>query len=152
MNDCFGECPETARQIGEIVDRKLKALRDLSLSLAMIAFLYGGLYAFAPEPLLRRPLPDGQTSVVIWVEYIFPIWPIMFFAVSVLISLSAIYRRGVLLAHSIAVFAWLFYGGCIIAGALLSRPPTPVQLGITALCAGPVHWFVAKAWSAEGIK
>lgn len=139
-------------EVEEIVDKTLKALRNLSIGLAVFALVTGCLYAFAPEYLVRRPMPDGQSSVVQFVESIGPVWPFLFWCIAVLVALAAIYRRGVLLAHCIAVFAWAFYGGCIVAGAILSQPPTPIVTGVMALSGASLHWLVAKVWAAEGIR
>ena len=143
---------ESSLEVETIVNKTLKALRDLSFGLSMFAFVNGCMYAFAPEHLIRRPLPDGQSSVVQFVESIGPVWPFLFFSIAVLVALASIYRRGVLLAHCLAVFAWAFYGGCIVAGAILSQPPTPIVTGVMALSGASFHWFVAKVWAAEGIK
>ncbi|AON97480.1 hypothetical protein SEA_CHEWYVIII_58 [Rhodococcus phage ChewyVIII] len=139
-------------EVEEIVDKTLKALRNLSIGLAVFALVTGCLYSFAPEYLVRRPLPDGQSSVVQFVESIGPVWPFLFWSIAILVALAAIYRRGVLLAHCIAVFAWAFYGGCIVAGAILSQPPTPIVTGVMALSGASLHWLVAKVWAAEGIR
>lgn len=133
-------------------NKTVEALRNLSLWLALFAAVFGGLYAFAPEFLVRKPLPSGQSSVVVFVDSIGPVWPALFFFAAIMVGLSALYRRGVLLAHCIASGVWIFYGACIVVGAILSLPPTPITSGVAALFGAGTHWFAVKIWAAEGIK
>lgn len=135
-------------------NKTLAAVRNLSLWLASYALVYGGMYAFAPEYLVRNMTPRTGTPVlvVVWVESIGPVWPFLFFFTAVLVGLSALYRRGVLLAHCIATGVWIFYGACIVAGAILSQPPTPITAGVAAIIGAGSHWFTVKIWAAEGIK
>lgn len=128
---------------------RFTGLQLTSLITGVMAVVLGMVY-FGPDSLIRRPLPEGQISVVVAVENFAPVWPILFTLVGVALIASATARKWVVVAHVLAIFGWTFYGSAILIGALLSEPPTPVVMGITSLFVAAVHFGLMQAHQDAG--
>ncbi|MGB3771751.1 MAG: hypothetical protein WBA00_11470 [Rhodococcus sp. (in: high G+C Gram-positive bacteria)] len=129
----------------------MTAARALSAVLALASFLLGLLYAVSylgMPSLVRRPLPPGQESLVVTIESFGPVWPGLFLLAGTAVALSATFpgRRSLVVAHMGAAFAWTFYGGSILVGAMLTQPPVPIVLGSMALLFPALHVVCALIW------
>lgn len=145
--------PNSQQIQAALADNKtLKYLRSLSICAGLACFAIGSIYAFADENLVRRPLPPGQTSIVVWIEELGPIWPFLFFFSGLTLIISAIVHRGVILSHGCGFFVWAFYGGAILFGAIRSVPPAPILMGTVSCFIAAAMWIIAKIWASEGVK
>lgn len=128
---------------------RFTGLQVTSIITGVMAVVLGGVY-FAPESFIRRPLPPGQTSLAVYIEQRWPVWPALFIAIGVGLILSITARRGVVLAHILAVFGWMFYGSAILIGAVFSEPPTLVITGAIAVGVAGIHFGLMQAHHDQG--
>ncbi|CAH0318480.1 hypothetical protein [Rhodococcoides fascians] len=130
----------------------LAATRLLSMLLGFGAIAVGYLYA-GPESLVRRPLPAGQETLVVLIESAFPVWPFLFGISGTVLILCAYLQRHILYAHGLVVFAWSFWGFCLIIAPLRSVPPTPIIVGVIAFaCCVAANIGTMRLWAALGVK
>ncbi|OZE92729.1 hypothetical protein CH298_04310 [Rhodococcoides fascians] len=130
----------------------LAAARLLSTLCGLGAIAVGILYA-GPEALVRRPLPAGQETLVVLIESAFPVWPFLFGLTGVALVICAWWRSSILVAHGFVVFAWSFWGFCLIIAPLRSVPPTPIMVGVIAFvsCVA-ANVGTMRLWAALGVK
>lgn len=79
-----------------------------------------GLLYLGPSQLVRRPLPPDQISVVVYIEQAGPYWVVGFVLSGLMLVAAAVRGKGFVVGHAAGVFVWLFYGGAILLGALVS--------------------------------
>lgn len=125
--------------------------KRLSLVLALIA-IFTGISYVGPSFWVRRPLPEGQLSLVMIIESWGPVWPALFLLASAVVGVSAITRRYVGYAHSIAAGVWGFYGTAVLMSAVYAEPPAPILTGGLALGATLIHLGMIRVWSDLGVK
>ena len=130
-------------------DGRSNEIRWLSTVLGLVALLLGTLYA-GPEEWVRRPLPEGQLSIVTTIESIGPVWPVAFGLSGILLVWFAVRGKTIQYGHALCAGAWGLYGWAILVGALLSEPPTPITVGVTAIGMSVVHFFLARHWAELG--
>lgn len=123
----------------------------VSLTLALIAFLTGASYA-GPSFWVRRPLPEGQLSVVVTIESWGPVWPILFVATAAVLAASALSTRYVGYTHAVAAGVWAFYGSAVLLSAAYAEPPGPILTGGIAVGASLVHLAMIRTWADLGVK
>ena len=128
---------------------RFTGLQITSMITGVMAVVLGCVY-FAPEEFIRRSLPPGQTSIVVYVTQLGPIWPVLFITMGVAIIMSVTARRGVVAAHVLAVFGWMFYGSALLLGSLFSEPPTPVITGAIAVGVAGIHFGLLQAHQDAG--
>lgn len=128
---------------------RFTGLQVTSLITGVMAVILGCVY-FAPEEFIRRSLPPGQTSIVVYVTQLGPIWPVLFITMGVAIIMSVTSRRGVVAAHVLASFGWMFYGSALLIGAVLSEPPTPIVTGVLAIGVAGIHFGLIQAHQEAG--
>jgi hypothetical protein len=117
----------------------MSGVRLVTLIMGAIAFVVGVVY-LGPSELVRRPLPPNQTSIVVWVESIGPLWPTIFALTGVVLCVAAVFGRGTVAAHVGGIFTWVLFGGAILVGALKSEPPSPIVTGLLAVGIGAIHF------------
>lgn len=120
-------------------------------TLAVIAAFTGALY-LGPAFWVRRPIPDGQLSIVVAIESWGPVWPVVFFGAAVILAVSAHTRSYVGYAHAIVAGVWGFYGSAVLLSAVYAEPPAPVLSGGIALGASALHLAMIRVWSDLGVK
>lgn len=128
---------------------RFTGLQVTSLITGVMAVILGCVY-FAPEEFIRRSLPPGQTSIVVYVTQLGPIWPVLFITMGMAIILAVTARRGVVAAHVLAVFGWMFYGSALLLGSLFSEPPTSVVTGAIAVGVAGIHFGLLQAHQDAG--
>ena len=128
---------------------RFTGLQVTSLITGVMAVILGCVY-FAPEEFIRRSLPPGQTSIVVYVTQLGPIWPVLFITMGMAIILAVTARRGVLAAHVLAMFGWMFYGSALLLGSLFSEPPTPLVTGVIAVGVAGIHFGLLQAHQDAG--
>lgn len=128
---------------------RFTGLQVTSIITGVMAVILGTVY-FGPEEFIRLSSPAGQTSIVVYVESLGPIWPALFLAMGVGLILSVTARRGVIVAHVLAVFGWMFYGSALLIEAILSEPPTPIVTGVVALGVVGIHFGLIHAHQEAG--
>lgn len=128
---------------------RFDGLQVTSLMTGVMGVVLGLVY-FGPDSLIRRPLPPGQVSIVVAVERFVPVWPILFTAVGVSLIMAVTARRFVLSAHIFAIGAWAFYSAAVLVGAVLSEPPTPIVMGVTAAFVALIHFGLMLAHQDAG--
>lgn len=130
---------------------RFTALQWTTIVTGVMAVVLGMVY-FGPDSLIRRPLPEGQVSIVVAVENFAPVWPVLFTLMGVALIGAASARRGrwLLVAHVLAMFGWTFYGSSILIGAILSEPPTPIVMGTTSLFVAAIHFALMHAHQDTG--
>ncbi|ATW59022.1 membrane protein [Gordonia phage Mahdia] len=128
---------------------RFTGLQVTSLITGVMAVILGCVY-FAPEEFIRRSLPPGQTSIVVYVTQLGPIWPVLFITMGMAIILAVTARRGVVAAHVLAVFGWMFYGSALLLGSLFSEPPTSVVTGSIAVGVAGIHFGLLQAHQDAG--
>jgi len=110
-----------------------------------------GLVFFGPEELFRwTNQGPQQTSIVLLVQRIGPIWSFLFTAMGVALIGAATMRRWTIHAHVLAVFGWLFYGTSILLGSALSEPPAPIISGVMAAGVAGIHYALIQAHQEAG--
>lgn len=128
------------------------AVRLLSTLCGFGAIVVGLLYA-GPEALVRRPPVPGQETLVVLVESAFPVWPFLFCITGTVLIVCAWWRSSILVAHGFVVFAWAFWGLCLIIAPLRSVPPTPIIVGVIAFVLGVAsNLGTMRLWAALGVK
>ncbi len=125
--------------------------KRLSLILALVAMFTAIAYV-GPSFWVRRPLPEGQLSLVVIIESAGPVWPVLFFVASGVVAASAMSRRYVGYAHSVAAGVWGFYGTAVLLSAVYAEPPSPILTGGLALGATLIHLGMIRVWSDLGVK
>jgi len=128
---------------------RFTGLQVTSLITGVMAVILGCVY-FAPEEFIRRSLPPGQTSIVVYVTQLGPIWPVLFITMGMSIILAVTSRRGIIASHVLAVFGWMFYGSALLIGAVLSEPPTPIVTGVVAIGVAGIHFGLIPAHQEAG--
>lgn len=128
---------------------RFTGLQLTSIITGVMAVILGTVY-FGPEEFIRRSSPAGQTSIVVYVESLGPVWPALFLIMGVGLILSITARRGVIVAHVVAVFGWMFYGSALLIGAILSEPPTPIVTGVVAIGVAGIHFGLIQAHQEAG--
>ena len=128
---------------------RFTGLQVTSLITGVMAVILGCVY-FAPEEFIRREAPPGQTSIVVYVTKLGPIWPVLFITMGVALILAVTARRGVVAAHVLAVFGWMFYGSALLLGSLFSEPPTSVVTGSIAVGVAGIHFGLLQAHQDAG--
>lgn len=113
--------------------------RLVSFITGAMALLLGVIYV-GPTEWIRRPLPQGQVSLVAIIEQAVPVWAILFCVTGLALVWAVMARRGLIAAHLLAIFAWTFYGVALLLSALLSEPPAPIITGVIAIGLVGVHW------------
>lgn len=126
------------------------AARFLSSILAIGAAVVGCFYA-GPESLVRRPVRPGQESLVVLVESVFPVWPAIFLAAGLILTVAVIRMRGLIPAHGVVVAVWAFYGLCLILGPIFSVPPAPILTGVLAGILVLTNAAAMRLWAALGV-
>lgn len=144
--------PNSHLQVELAENKTLKLLSVLSITLGLACFAIGAIYAFADESLVRRTLPVGQTTIVAGIEELGPVWPFLFFGAGLTLIISAVTRRLVIISHGCGFFVWGFYGGAILIGSIMSKPPAPILFGTISIFIAAVMWIAAKIWASEGVK
>lgn len=119
--------------------------------LAVVAAMTGAVY-LGPDFWARRPLPDGQLSIVAQVESWGPIWPALFFIVAAGLVWSVHARRHVALAHSLAAGVWTFYASALFFSAAYSEPPGPILASAIAYGTTALHWAMIRVWADQGVR
>lgn len=128
---------------------RFTGLQVTSIITGVMAVVVGCVY-FAPESFLRRTLPSGQTSIVVYVTQLGPVWPVLFITMGLALILAVTARRYIVPAHILAVFGWMFYGSALLIGAVFSEPPTPVVTGAIAVGVAGIHFGLMQAHQDAG--
>lgn len=128
---------------------RFTGLQVTSLITGVMAVILGCVY-FAPEEFIRRSLPPGQTSIVVYVTQLGPVWPVLFITMGLALILAVTARRGVVAAHVLAVFGWMFYGSALLLGSVFSEPPTSVVTGSIAVGVAGIHFGLLQAHQDAG--
>ena len=128
---------------------RFTGLQVTSLITGVMAVVLGCVY-FAPESFIRRPLPPGQTSLVVYIDQLGPVWPLLFIAMGIALILAITARRYVVPAHILAVFGWMFYGSALLIGEVFSEPPTLVVTGVIAVGVAVIHFGLIHAHHDQG--
>ncbi|QCG77770.1 membrane protein [Gordonia phage Tarzan] len=116
-----------------------------------MSIVVGALY-LGPSQLVRRPLPPDQISLVVYVEGSGPWWVLMFILSGIWLLVTSFRKRGFLLAHSVSVLIWGFYGAAILLGAMFSEPPTPILAGAIAAFVAVLHSALAFSCAERGYR
>lgn len=124
-------------------------LQVTSIITGVMAVILGVVY-FAPEESHGHPLPPGQPSLVVYIEQLGPVWPVLFITMGMAIILAVTARRGVVPAHILAVFGWMFYGSALLIGEVFSEPPTSVVTGAIAVGVAGIHFCLMQAHHDQG--
>lgn len=111
-----------------------------------------GLLYLGPSQLVRRPLPPDQISFVVYIEQAGPYWVVGFVLSGLVLVAAAVRGKGFVVGYAAGVFVWLFYGGAILLGALVSEPPTPVLTGTFACFLAFVHAGLAFGCAERGYR
>lgn len=128
---------------------RFTGLQITSIITGVMSVVLGCVY-FAPESFLRCPLPPGQTSLVVYIDQLGPVWPLLFLIMGVALILSVTARRYIVPAHILAVFGWMFYGSALLIGAVFSEPPMPVVTGTIAVGVAGIHFGLMQAHQDQG--
>lgn len=129
---------------------RFTGLQLTSIITGVMAVVLGCVY-FAPEEFIRRTTPPrGQVSIVMYVYQLGPFWPVLFIVMGVALILAVTSRRGVVAAHVLAMFGWMFYGSALLLGSLFSEPPTPVVTGAIAVGVAGIHFGLLQAHQDAG--
>ena len=128
---------------------KFTGLQVTSILTGVMAVVMGAVY-FAPEEFIRRRLPSGQTSVVVYVDSLGPVWPVLFLVMGISLILAVTARAYVVAAHVLAVFGWSFYGAALLVGAVMSEPPSPIVTGAIAMGVAGIHFGLIHAHQDAG--
>lgn len=129
----------------------MKGLTVVSASMGCAALWIAGAY-IGPEEWVRRPLPEGQMSLVQTVENIAPVWPFLFGFAGFALLWTTVIRRGVVATHALAATLWMFYGLLLLLSSLLSEPPAPILTGGISVWAAVMHFGCAVSWSERGFR
>lgn len=127
----------------------MSGVRIVSLIMGLMSVLVGVTY-WGPTHWVRRPLPPGQETLVVIIESIGPVWPVIFTITGVLLVASALFNRYPVAAHVIGIFAWMFYGCAILAGAILAEPPAPIVTGLISISIAGIHFGMTRAHQEVG--
>lgn len=111
-----------------------------------------GLLYLGPTDLVRRPLPPGQVSFVVYVEQAGPYWVAGFILSSLLLLVAAVRGKGFVVGHAAGVFICLFYGAAILLGAIRSQPPSPVVTATFACGLALIHFALAFGCAERGYR
>ncbi|KQU30352.1 MULTISPECIES: hypothetical protein [unclassified Rhodococcus (in: high G+C Gram-positive bacteria)] len=111
----------------------------------------GALY-LGPSQLVRRPQPPDQISLVVYIEQAGPYWVFLFAVTGVFLLTAAARGKGFVVAHSVSMVAWTFYGLAIFFGAWFSEPPTPVLAATIAVFMGFIHVTLALGAAERGYR
>lgn len=128
---------------------KFTALQGISIITGVMAVVMGLVYV-GPETFIRRTLPPGQTTLVVAVESLGPVWPVLFTLMGIVLILAVTARRFLLLAHVFAILVWSFYAACIIIGSLQSQPPAPIITGVMSAFVALIHFGLILAHQDAG--
>lgn len=128
---------------------RFTGLQLTSLITGVMAVVLGTVY-FGPEEFIRPASPAGQTSIVVYVESLGPVWPALFITMGVVLILAVTSRRGIIASHVLAVFGWMFYGSALLIGEVLSEPPTPIVTGVLAIGVASIHFGLIQAHQEAG--
>lgn len=123
----------------------------VTATFAVIALAHGLIY-IGPRYWYRRPLPDGQVSIVATIESWGPVWPVVFILAGALLGYAAWKKAHIALAHSVAAGVWVFYAMAVLLSAYYSVPPGPILTGAIALGAAAAHWSMIRVWADVGVK
>lgn len=145
-----------SREMAAVSDQPtIKALRLISYTLGCMAIVYAVAYS-GPSWFVRlERTPEQlakQVSVVQYLETFGPIWTILFTVAGIAVLSGSYLGRNLILCHGIAAGVWVSYGIAVLAGAILSEPPTPVLSGLAAVFGAVTHIGMARAWAGEGIR
>ncbi|MFD6518100.1 hypothetical protein [Rhodococcus sp. NPDC060176] len=127
----------------------MSGARIVSLIMGLMAIVVGATY-WGPTEWVRRPLPPNQTSIVVMVESIGPVWPVIFTVTGAALVVASLLGRYVVAAHVLGIFGWMFYGAAIIVGAVLSEPPAPIVTGLIAIGVAGIHFGMTRAHQEVG--
>lgn len=124
-----------------------------SVILAILAFWVALCFAF-PTVLLARLSVDYSTqpTMVRIIETSAWVWPIVFGTVGVGLLASALAKRYVGIAHSVAAAGWGFLGSAMLTSSLNYEPPQSVLTGGLAVGAAFLHLAMIKVWTGLGVK
>lgn len=145
-----------SREMAAISDQPTaRALRFLSYTMGFTSLVYAAAYA-GPSWFVRGDRsPETiaqQVSIVQYLETFGPIWSILYTLAGVTVLVATYLGKNLILSHGIAAGVWVCYGIAILAGAILSEPPTPVLSGLAAMFVSLLHVGMARAWAGEGIR
>lgn len=135
-------------------DATIKGMGWMTLAMGSAALFYAVCY-LGPQSLVRNSTMqqiNQQSSVVRFVESLGPIWPFLFGVSGVSLILSALVLRRVIVACSLAVSVWVFYGAAILIGAVATEPPAPILSGGAAIFISLTHVGLSRAWAGEGVR
>lgn len=127
----------------------MSGVRLVSLIMGAMSLMIGVAY-WGPSEWVRRPLPPNQTSIVVFVEHIGPVWPLTFGGTGLVLIATALLSRWLVAGHVVGIFTWMFYGAAIIMGAILSEPPAPIVTGLMAGGVAAVHFGMMRAHQEAG--
>ncbi|WJJ10368.1 hypothetical protein P9990_17505 [Prescottella equi] len=125
--------------------------RRTTAALALVTLATALLY-FGPEYWYRRPLPEGQISMVATIESWGPIWPGVFLTAALSLFWCLWRNCHMALAHSIAVGVWIFYATTLILSAAYSEPPGPILAATLGYGLAGVHLAMIRVWADLGVK
>lgn len=129
----------------------MRGLKTVSFAMGGAALTLALLY-LGPSTYVRHSRSGPQTTLVQIVDDIAPIFPALFLTAAALIIVSTIRQRGVVIAHSVAATAWMFYGLLLLLGSWFLEPPAPILTGTIAIWAAIMHWGMSRAWAEQGIR
>ncbi|NKU21758.1 hypothetical protein GS907_24670 [Rhodococcus hoagii] len=125
--------------------------RRTTAALAFVALGTAVLYV-GPEYWYRRPLPDGQRSLVAAIESWGPVWPVVFLVAALALFWSLWRKQQVALAHSITAGVWIFYATTLVLSAAYSQPPGPLLAATLGFGLAGVHLAMIRVWADLGVK
>lgn len=128
---------------------RFTGLQVTSIITGVMAVILGVVY-FAPDVYHGHPLTPGQPSLVVYIEQLWPVWPMVFLGMGMAIILAVTARRYVVPAHILAVFGWMFYGSALLIGEVFSEPPTSVVTGAIAVGVAGIHFGLMQAHHDQG--
>lgn len=129
---------------------RFTGLQVTSFITGVMAVILGVVYYFTPEEYHGHLLPPGQSSLVVYIEQLGPVWPVVFLGMGISLILAITARRYVVLAHILAVFGWMFYGSALLIGEVFSDPPTSVVTGAIAVGVAGIHHGLMQAHHDQG--
>lgn len=130
-----------------------RPVSSVSIIFAILAFWVALCFAF-PTVLLARLSVDYSTqpAMVRIIETSAWVWPIVFGTVGVGLLASALAKRYVGIAHSVAAAGWGFLGSAMLTSSLNYEPPQSVLTGGLAVGAAFLHLAMIKVWTGLGVK
>ena len=127
-----------------------KVLRFISITLVLI---HAGLvWNYLDPRVVPRPLIEGQVSVVRAIDGLGPTWVLLFAATGVAVAATLLFYPPCLRwAHAVGTATMTAYAFASWAGALLSRPPSPIAAAALATGVAAFH-FIAAYYAARSVR